>query len=66
MSEIEEAVSDKILSRADVGLEKYGVTMAEEDLSRLEWLVHAQNEALDLAVYLEKLIQMEIDENRDG
>ena len=26
---------------------------------RLEWLIHAQEEAMDLAVYLQKLIEME-------
>ena len=31
--------------------------MADETLSRLQWLIHAQQEAMDLAVYLEKLIQ---------
>ena len=66
VSEIEENVSNKVLQRAKVGLRKYGITMADEDLSRLGWLIHAQNEALDPAVYLEKLIQMETDENREG
>ena len=66
MSEIEESVANKILERAKVGLTKYGITMADENLSRREWCIHAQNEALDLAVYLEKLIQIETDEDRDG
>ena len=56
MSEIEESVANKILERAEFGVKKYGITMADENLSRREWLVHAQNEALDLAVYLEELI----------
>lgn len=59
MSKVEEAVSAKILKRAEVGLAKYGVTMERTDLSRLEWLIHAQEEAMDLAVYLERLIQEE-------
>ena len=33
--------------------------MEEENLTRLEWLIHAQEEAMDLAVYLQKLIEME-------
>ncbi len=33
--------------------------MQRTDLSRLDWLRHAQEEAMDLAVYLEKLIQLE-------
>ena len=60
MSKIEEKVCERILERAKVGESKYGVTMEREDLSRLEWLKHAQEEAMDLAVYLEKLIQDEL------
>ena len=59
MGEIEEAVILRIRARAMAGEVKYGVTMDRTDLSRLEWLRHAQAEALDLAVYLEKLIQEE-------
>lgn len=59
MSSIENSVAEKIQQRAAAGLEKYGVTMERGDLSRLEWLVHAQEEAMDLAVYLERLIQDE-------
>ncbi len=57
MSEIEEDVCFKILKRAELGKKKYGTTMERTDLSELEWLKHAQEEAMDLAVYLEKLIQ---------
>lgn len=57
MSKIEDAVAAKLQKRADAGLAKYGVTMDRTDLSRLDWLIHAQEEAMDLAVYLEKLIQ---------
>jgi len=39
-----------------VGIAKYGTTTARTDLSRLDWLRHAQEEALDLAVYLQRLI----------
>ena len=57
MSKVEEKVIAKILKRAEVGKSKYGTTMERNDLSRLEWLVHAQEEAMDLAVYLEKIIE---------
>ena len=57
MSEIEDTVCRKITARASFGEKKYGVSMADETLSRLQWLIHAQQEAMDLAVYLEKLIQ---------
>jgi|TARA_B100000073_G_scaffold187951_1_gene155614 hypothetical protein len=59
MSRIEDAVCVKILGRAEVGKEKYGVTMETAPLTKLEWLIHAQQEAMDLAVYLQKLIEME-------
>lgn len=50
-------VRDKLVIRAERGLRKYGVTTERGDLSELDWLRHAQEEALDLAVYLERLIQ---------
>ena len=59
MSRIEDEVCKKIQARSDVGKTKYGVTMETAPLSRLEWLIHAQEEAMDLAVYLQKLIEME-------
>ena len=59
MSSIEEQVCFKILKRSDEGKKKYGTTMEREDLSKLDWLKHAQEEAMDLAVYLQKLIELE-------
>ena len=59
MSKVEEKVCERILERSKVGESKYGVTMERNDLSRLEWLKHAQEEAMDLAVYLQKLIDIE-------
>lgn len=51
------AVIRKHEKRAEVGKIKYGVTMDRDDLSMEEWLIHAQEEAMDLALYLEKIIQ---------
>ena len=59
MSRIEDEVCKKIQGRAAVGKDKYGVTMETAPLSKLEWLIHAQEEAMDLAVYLQKLIEAE-------
>ena len=59
MSKIEDSVCEKILSRAKIGKAKYGTTMERTDLSRLDWLRHAQEEAMDMVVYLEKLITLE-------
>ena len=57
MSKIEDSVSEKLKNRAEIGLKKYGVTMERTDLKTLDWLRHAQEEAMDMAVYLERLIQ---------
>ena len=62
MSRIEEEVCKRIQQRAEVGKGKYGVTMETAPLSKLEWLIHAQEEAMDLAVYLQKLIELEMSE----
>lgn len=59
MSAIEDEVCKKLQSRAEIGLVKYGVTLESANLSTLELLIHAQEEALDLANYLECLIQKE-------
>ena len=50
-----QAVQERLGNRAAIGLLKYGVTTEREDLSREEWLQHAQDEALDLSVYLQRL-----------
>ena len=60
--ECEEAVIEKIRLRRNVGRKKYGTTMEREDLSRRQWLQHAQEEAMDLAIYLERLIREESSE----
>lgn len=59
MSKIEDEVVAKIKYRAIDGLIKYQQTMERTDLSTLDWLIHAQEEAMDLAVYLERLIRDE-------
>jgi len=57
LSLYEDNVCDKIQQRADVGKRKYGVTMERDDLSTIEWLVHLQEELMDAAVYVERLIK---------
>jgi len=58
MSSIENKVCIKILDRAEVGEKKYGTTMDRTDLSTADWIKHAQEEAMDLAVYLEKILEL--------
>lgn len=50
------AVCTMLQNRAQVGLKKYGVDTTREDLTHIQWLKHAQEEALDLAVYLQRII----------
>jgi hypothetical protein len=56
---IVESVINKYKKRSQSGINKYGTTMDREDLSVLDWLRHAQEEAQDLTLYLEKLIVKE-------
>jgi len=53
------AVQTKLDARARAGLQKYGTDLTRTDLTTLDWLRHAQEEALDCALYLERLIQDE-------
>jgi hypothetical protein len=52
---IVESVVNSFLERSKVGIEKYGVTLNRNDLTTLEWINHAQQEAMDMILYLEKL-----------
>jgi len=57
MSKVEEQVAQEILDRAEHGLAKYSVTVQRTDLTSLEWVQHAKEEAMDLVVYLERVKQ---------
>ena len=50
------AVVNKMFERANTGLKKYGVTTERTDLTNKQWLIHAQEEAMDLAIYLQRII----------
>jgi hypothetical protein len=54
---IVESVIEQFKQRSEVGIKKYNTTLDRTDLSRLQWLQHAQEEAMDLILYLEKLKQ---------
>jgi hypothetical protein len=53
-----ESVINQFRERSEVGIKKYGVTLDITDLSSLDWINHAQQEAMDFVLYLEKLKQM--------
>ena len=65
MSSVENKVCIKILDRAEVGKNKYGKTMERTDLSTIDWVKHAQEEAMDLAVYLEKILELLTQEQKN-
>ena len=49
-----------MIVRANKGIIKYGNTMEETKKTKKQWLIEAQEECLDMAVYLEKCIEDEI------
>jgi hypothetical protein len=50
-----DSVIDQFIDRASFGRSKYGVGMERDDLSILEWIEHAKQEAMDQILYLQKL-----------
>ena len=55
--EIVRSVLKRFNERSKVGIEKYSTTLERNDLNTLEWLTHAQEEAMDFVLYLERLKQ---------
>lgn len=49
-------VCNDIAKRQAHGISKYGVTVANNPLVHRQWLQHAYEEALDMAVYLKRAI----------
>ena len=48
-------VKKKFEQRSQTGINKYDTTLERDDLSIIDWLTHAQEEAMDLTLYLEVL-----------
>ena len=55
---IVDSIIDQHITRAQMGKNKYGTDLDRTDLSVIDYLQHAKEEAMDLALYLEKTIQM--------
>jgi len=53
---IEAIVCQDIAARQELGIKKYGLTVADNPLSHRDWLKHAYEEALDMAIYLRRSI----------
>ena len=52
---IVESVIEQFKQRSAVGIKKYGVTLDREDLDRIQWLQHLQEELMDATLYVQKL-----------
>ena len=55
---IVESVISQMRERSERGLQKYGTTLDRDDLSLIEWIEHAKQEAMDYCLYLEKIKQI--------
>lgn len=51
---IEAEVCKDIAQRQQLGLKKYGISVADNPLNLLAWMQHAYEETLDQAVYLKR------------
>lgn len=49
----------ELFARRNMGLNKYGTTLTDAGLTRKQLLQHAKEEALDMAEYLQALIDKE-------
>lgn len=63
MSKLMYSIIDDLLFREEKGKLEYGTTMDRKDLTEEQWLQHAYEEALDLAIYLKKIIKTRKNEN---
>lgn len=60
----EARVCDLIAARQRLGIAKYGTTVEKNPLTHRQWLQHALEESLDLAVYLARSIE-QLDKQQD-
>ena len=63
MSKILYNIINDLIDREEKGVKEYLTTMDRTDLTELQWLQHAYEEALDLSIYLKKLIKIKTNEN---
>lgn len=52
-------VREDLKQRSELGIKKYNTTLDRTDLSQKQWLQHAYEEALDMALYLKRAIKNE-------
>lgn len=53
-----QAVIERFVDRAKFGKDKYGTDLDRNDLTMEQWIQHAQDEAHDFILYLEKMKQL--------
>ena len=64
MDSIVSSIIKQFEERSAMGKTKYGTDLDRTDLSLLEWVEHAKQEHMDAILYLEKLKQQFIQENK--
>ena len=57
IKDTETEVCADIMRRQELGIAKYGTTVAQNPLDLRQWLQHAYEEKLDDAVYMKRAIQ---------
>jgi hypothetical protein len=57
------SIVSQFIERSHFGIQKYGQTLDRNDLTTLEWIEHAKQEAMDFILYLEKL-KMQLEEEQ--
>ena len=49
-----EKIRGELRNRSEVGINKYGTTLAENELSLVEWMEHLKQELMDAVLYIER------------
>lgn len=50
-----ESIVEQFRERSRIGIEKYGTTLDRKDLTLIEWLEMAKQEAMDFTLYIQRL-----------
>jgi hypothetical protein len=57
MKDTEQEVCKNILDRQQLGIKKYGRTVAGNNLTERQWIQHLFEELLDASIYCKRLMQ---------
>ena len=64
MDSIVTSIIKQFEERSAMGKAKYGTDLDRTDLTLLEWIEHAKQEHMDAILYLEKIKQQFLQENK--